>query len=187
MGFNSFSLPHPGTAPQAPREDREGPDPAQRRGIGAITTTGKCRAYHLSQEPLGSKPQCIYRQFGRRRSFAGRQSVRTRDCLPCSWTLTQRSQPERRLDPAGPDGFIVYGHAGDDWRACRDHVHALLGGATRLGSLADVVPGYVEVVTIAVDDDAAGQRGSVEQAQWLDLRGLEVIMPEPSAKRRAAA
>jgi hypothetical protein len=28
-----------------------------------------------------------------------------------------------------PDGFVVHSHCGDDWRACRDHVLRLLGGA----------------------------------------------------------
>jgi len=32
-----------------------------------------------------------------------------------------------RLDPAAPDGFLTFSHAGDDWRACRDHVRARLG------------------------------------------------------------
>jgi hypothetical protein len=32
-----------------------------------------------------------------------------------------------RLDPTAPDGFVVYSHAGDDWRVCRDHVRARLG------------------------------------------------------------
>jgi putative DNA primase/helicase len=32
-----------------------------------------------------------------------------------------------RLDPAAPDGFLIYSHAGDDWRACRDYVRARLG------------------------------------------------------------
>ena len=27
-----------------------------------------------------------------------------------------------RLSDATPDGFVVFSHAGDDWRACRDHV-----------------------------------------------------------------
>jgi hypothetical protein len=31
-----------------------------------------------------------------------------------------------RLDPSAADGFLVYGHAADDWRKCRDHVRALL-------------------------------------------------------------
>jgi hypothetical protein len=61
------------------------------------------------------------------------------------------------------------------------------GTATRLPKVAVVVPGYVETVTIPVDDDVAGRCGSVELAHRLDVRGLEVIMLEPRAKRRAAA
>jgi putative DNA primase/helicase len=32
-----------------------------------------------------------------------------------------------RLDPAAPDGFLIFSHAGDDWKLCRDHVRARLG------------------------------------------------------------
>ena len=32
-----------------------------------------------------------------------------------------------RLSDSSPDGFVVYSHAGDDWRLCRDHVAAALG------------------------------------------------------------
>jgi hypothetical protein len=32
-----------------------------------------------------------------------------------------------RLSVGSPDGFIVYSHAGDDWRVCRDHVAGALG------------------------------------------------------------
>jgi putative DNA primase/helicase len=31
-----------------------------------------------------------------------------------------------RIDPRAPDGFLIFSHAGDDWRECRDHVRALL-------------------------------------------------------------
>jgi hypothetical protein len=31
------------------------------------------------------------------------------------------------LSDMAPDGFLIYSHAGDDWRACRDHVRAQLG------------------------------------------------------------
>ena len=27
-----------------------------------------------------------------------------------------------RLSSGAPDGFLVHSYAGDDWRACRDHV-----------------------------------------------------------------
>jgi putative DNA primase/helicase len=32
-----------------------------------------------------------------------------------------------KLVPTSPDGFVVYSHAGDDWRACRDYVRERLG------------------------------------------------------------
>ena len=32
-----------------------------------------------------------------------------------------------RLSPFAPDGFIVFSHAGDDWRVCRDYVRERLG------------------------------------------------------------
>jgi putative DNA primase/helicase len=32
-----------------------------------------------------------------------------------------------KFDPAAPDGFLTYSHAGDDWRECRDHVRERLG------------------------------------------------------------
>ena len=32
-----------------------------------------------------------------------------------------------KIDPAAPDGFIVYSFAGDDATACRDYVRAALG------------------------------------------------------------
>ena len=53
--------------------------------------------------------------------------------------------------------------------------------------LADKVPTYVEVVTIAVDDDQAGRRGAYDLARRLDERGIEVILYETLAERRAAA
>jgi hypothetical protein len=32
-----------------------------------------------------------------------------------------------RLSSTAPDGFLVHSHAGDDWKACRDHVRGRLG------------------------------------------------------------
>jgi putative DNA primase/helicase len=32
-----------------------------------------------------------------------------------------------RLDPNAPDGFLIFSHAGDDWRSCKDHVRKRLG------------------------------------------------------------
>jgi putative DNA primase/helicase len=32
-----------------------------------------------------------------------------------------------RFDPTAPDGFLIFSHAGDDWKICRDHVRERLG------------------------------------------------------------
>ena len=32
-----------------------------------------------------------------------------------------------RFDAGAPDGFLVFSHAGNDWRSCRDHVRRRLG------------------------------------------------------------
>jgi putative DNA primase/helicase len=32
-----------------------------------------------------------------------------------------------RLDPHAPDGYVIHSFAGDDWRACREHVRERLG------------------------------------------------------------
>jgi putative DNA primase/helicase len=32
-----------------------------------------------------------------------------------------------KLDASAPDGFLVYSHAGDDWKECRDYVRSRLG------------------------------------------------------------
>lgn len=48
------------------------------------------------------------------------------------------------------------------------------GGASRLAALASAVPSYVESVTIAADDDAAGRKGTTGLAEALDRRGIGV-------------
>jgi hypothetical protein len=50
------------------------------------------------------------------------------------------------------------------------------GAAARLPALADVVPGYVECVTIMADDDYDGRRHAVELARRLVVRGIAVRM-----------
>jgi hypothetical protein len=61
------------------------------------------------------------------------------------------------------------------------------GSASRLPALADVVPDYVECVSILVDDDPAGRRHSAELAARLDARGIETRQVELTAMRRRAA
>jgi hypothetical protein len=50
------------------------------------------------------------------------------------------------------------------------------GGSTFLPELADHVPSYIECVTIIVDDNDAGRRGSAGLAERLDVRGIEVMI-----------
>jgi hypothetical protein len=61
------------------------------------------------------------------------------------------------------------------------------GAANRLPKLAELVPEHVEAVTIAVDDDPAGRRGSYELAERLHARGFEVTVLEPRTAGRPAA
>jgi len=61
------------------------------------------------------------------------------------------------------------------------------GAASRLPALADVVPRYIEAVTIAVDDDADGQRNANDLAERLIARGIEVRLALAGARARAAA
>jgi Toprim domain len=60
------------------------------------------------------------------------------------------------------------------------------GAATRLPALANAIPGHVECVTLVVDDDDAGRRHSSELADLLNVRGIEVRLASPGARRRSA-
>jgi hypothetical protein len=55
------------------------------------------------------------------------------------------------------------------------------GAASLMPALASAVPGFVEVVTIIVDDDKAGRVNSDELAQRLDDRGIEARLVSPGA------
>jgi hypothetical protein len=50
------------------------------------------------------------------------------------------------------------------------------GGAAFLAALTDAVPGYVECITIAEHNDAAGQAGAYELARRLAERGVNVLL-----------
>jgi hypothetical protein len=55
------------------------------------------------------------------------------------------------------------------------------GSASRLPALADAIPGYVECVTILVDDDQDGRRHAATLAERLVGRGIEVQTIVPAA------
>jgi phage/plasmid primase-like uncharacterized protein len=52
------------------------------------------------------------------------------------------------------------------------------GSAGRMPKLADIIPSYIECVTIFAHNDAngAGQHGAYQLAQALDQRGIEVVI-----------
>jgi hypothetical protein len=60
------------------------------------------------------------------------------------------------------------------------------GCASRLPALAAAVPGYVECVTLLVDDDRDGRRHAGALAERLIGRGIEVQMIVPAAARKTA-
>jgi hypothetical protein len=60
------------------------------------------------------------------------------------------------------------------------------GAAGRLPALAETVPDYTECVTVMMDADPAGRRGSAELAARLSARGIEVRLSAFSNVRAAA-
>lgn len=58
------------------------------------------------------------------------------------------------------------------------------GSASRLPALADVVPDYIEAVTIAVDDDLAGRRHANELGERLIARGIKEVRQAHACKYR---
>jgi hypothetical protein len=60
------------------------------------------------------------------------------------------------------------------------------GSASQMPALADVVPGYIDAVTIFADDDDAGWRGAAELARRLRLRGIEAGIVKPELGRAVA-
>jgi len=61
------------------------------------------------------------------------------------------------------------------------------GAASRLPALAEVIPDYIEAVTIFVDDDDAGRANADELAKRLFVRGIEIRLALAGARAKAAA
>jgi hypothetical protein len=61
------------------------------------------------------------------------------------------------------------------------------GSASRLPALADAVPGYIEAVTLLVDDDNDGRRHAGALRERLIVRGKEVRLGLAGNSARAAA
>jgi hypothetical protein len=61
------------------------------------------------------------------------------------------------------------------------------GAASRLPALADAIPGYVESLSILVDDDNAGRHHAAELARRAAAHGIEVRQVDISSIWRNAA
>jgi hypothetical protein len=61
------------------------------------------------------------------------------------------------------------------------------GCASRLPALANVIPWYIDCVTVLADDDAGGRRHAAELAARIPARGIEARLILARAMRRAAA
>src|SRR5438105_3908451 len=74
------------------------------------------------------------------------------------------------LSASDEDGFIVFSHAGDGWRACRAHVLARIGHARRERRRSPVVDG--SAAAVALWHKAQDPRPVVER--YLSSRGLKL-------------
>src|SRR2546428_35271 len=88
------------------------------------------------------------------------------------FTTTSSDGLRKRRSAAAPDGFIVFSHAGDDWRACRAHV------LERLGRPADyqprgrtAPPSDSSEAARALWQDGVDPRGTIVE-RYLASRGL---------------
>ena len=96
-----------------------------------------------------------------------------------------------RLSPSAPDGFLAFSHAGDDWRACRDHVRERLGlsrerGAALKSASAKTIPAQntfhasdKSAVALALWQEGVDPRGTLGDV-YLASRGLAL---EPGISR----
>ncbi len=60
------------------------------------------------------------------RALGGQVAGRDTVLVPGPGHSTRDRSLAVRLDPTAPDGFLIYSHAGDDWKTCRDHVRLRL-------------------------------------------------------------
>jgi putative DNA primase/helicase len=76
------------------------------------------------------------------------------------------------LSAAAPDGFIVFSHAGDDWRVCRAHVLKHLGGpADYQPRVRTAPPSDSGEAARALWQDGVDPRGTIVE-RYLASRGL---------------
>jgi putative DNA primase/helicase len=81
------------------------------------------------------------------------------------------------------DGFVVFSHAGDDWKVCRDYVRARLGmGAFQPKQVINIEQRPEDIyceLALKIWHQSADSRGTVVEL-YLKSRGLE--LPDEAAK-----
>jgi putative DNA primase/helicase len=106
-----------------------------------------------------------------------------------------------RVSNDAPDGFLVYSHAGDDWRTCREHVRSRLGlPAWEPGDehhqRRTIKPAYVDRWDFGVVDAEAEDRTRSEddlvriewaQALWSEAADPRRTIAEDYLRSRALA
>ena len=78
------------------------------------------------------------------------------------------------FDETAPQGFVTASFAGDDWRACRDHVRDRLGVVPRLDIKSSITPPELDKQKLArtIWEESRSIAGTLAQT-YLECRGLE--------------
>lgn len=94
-----------------------------------------------------------------------------------------------RLDASAPDGFLIHSHAGDDWKACRDHVRAALGLPSWEpgdGQNRTIPPSRISQWDMAAVDQEAEDRRRTED-DLIRIRRAQELWNEAGEPRRTLA
>jgi Toprim domain-containing protein len=95
-----------------------------------------------------------------------------------------------RLDPAAPDGFVAYSHAGDDWRTCRDYVRSRLGLPSWQpgdGQRRTIPPRHVEKWDFAAVDMQSEHRREWSEDELLRISAARRIWNDAQDPRSTIA
>jgi putative DNA primase/helicase len=93
------------------------------------------------------------------------------------------------LSDSAPDGFLVHSHAGDDWRACREHVRSRLGlPAWEPGDEQQrtIQPRHIDKWDFGVIDAETEKRHRTED-DLVRIERAQALWAESSDPRRTAA
>jgi putative DNA primase/helicase len=81
------------------------------------------------------------------------------------------------FDPSAPDGFLVHSFSGDDFRACRDHVRAMLGLGSFEGQGRQERPVILPKPAMGPDPSEAWSRERAG-ATWQEARSIHGTIAE---------